>query len=176
MATEILRPNEAGDETNITAEKPLDGIHWQLVDEETPDDGTSYVKESETTYHRDFYNLPASSGVGSINKITVHARCSAYVDVVQASLKICVKSDTTPTEDDEQSVTPDWALYSKEWALNPADGEVWEWADIDALQIGVSLRRSEPDLPSRITKCTQVYVEIDYTPPVVGRSQGHIIG
>ena len=40
----------------------------------------------------------------------------------------------------------------------------WSWADIAALQIGVSLYRSL----TGTSKCTQVYVEINYTPAPEG--------
>jgi len=45
MATEILRPNAAGDETTIASQYPDSGAHWDKVDEETPDNDTTYVYE-----------------------------------------------------------------------------------------------------------------------------------
>ena len=40
MATEILRPNAAGDETNLYIQLPNEGEHWDKVDEVTPDENT----------------------------------------------------------------------------------------------------------------------------------------
>ncbi|GAI20025.1 unnamed protein product, partial [marine sediment metagenome] len=37
-----------------------------------------------------------------------------------------------------------WGNYSEEWPLNPDDSEAWEWTDIDALQIGIALKRAQP--------------------------------
>lgn len=72
---ETLRPNAAGDETNITYQYPSTGYHWDKVDEVTADDGSTCVTTTDdTTYIRDLYNLPASTGSGTINKITVYAR------------------------------------------------------------------------------------------------------
>ncbi|GAH59962.1 unnamed protein product, partial [marine sediment metagenome] len=51
--------------------------------------------------------------------------------------------------------------YSQTWTKNPADGEAWEWADIDTLEIGIGVEKKDAGSPI----CTQVYVEIDYTPP-----------
>lgn len=73
---ETLRPSGEGDECNIRDETGAScPWHWQNVDEESPDEWDSVVKEYGDTYHRDLYNLPASSGIGTINKITVYVRC-----------------------------------------------------------------------------------------------------
>lgn len=74
--------------------------------------------------------------------------------------KICIKSNSTVTESTE-TVGSSWETVSEEWAVNPADSEAWEWADIDALQIGVSIVRGAAGTEAQ---CTQVYVEVDYTP------------
>jgi len=72
---ETLRPNAAGDETNITYQYPNSTYHWDKVDEASADDGTTELHEYGSSYLRDLYNLPASSGSGTINKITVYVRC-----------------------------------------------------------------------------------------------------
>lgn len=35
--TTVLRPNAAGDETNVQSQLPASGAHWDKVDEATPD-------------------------------------------------------------------------------------------------------------------------------------------
>jgi hypothetical protein len=162
MATEILRPNAAGDEENIS-NVVGDGVgtHYTVVDEETPDDDSTYVYNqqfSSPVFQRDLYNLPASSGSGTINKITVHFRCK--MGNASSKAKASIKSDSTVTDGDEKVATETgvWENHSQEWATNPADSEAWEWADIDNLQIGVSLKGSYS-----YCRCTQVYVEVDYT-------------
>ena len=79
MATEILRPNSAGDETNIPYQSPDTGEHWDKVDDITPDDDLTALYCGNGTY-RDLYNLPNHSvGSGTINKITVYIRCNTNV-------------------------------------------------------------------------------------------------
>lgn len=159
MATETLRPNAAGDETSITSQWPNSGSHYEKVDEAAADDGTTKVYTASTSYLRDLYNLPASGvGAGTINKITVYFRCnvtSGGIGAAQAS----IKSDSTVTDGTGNAIHATWTTYSQEWTTNPADGQAWEWADIDALQIGVRLRKASGGSAG----CTQVYVEIDYT-------------
>lgn len=172
MATEILRPNVAGDEENIY--NSTEANNCEAVDEETADDDISmnYTQNTGATHsERDLYNLPAhSEGSGIINSITVYAKCKSETAFgVYGAVKIVVKSNSTITEDDWQALTTSWANYSKQWTTNPADSQAWQWADIDALQIGVSLNHvyhlEGGDIQSYVT---QVYVVVDYTPVPTG--------
>ena len=162
MATEILRPNAAGDETNIAEQYPSSGEHWDKVDEAEADDWSTYVRTDAQDYQRDLYNIADhSEGSGIINHITVYARCYAATTPSRPSLKIAIKS-TSAHESSEKTLTTDWDNYSNQWTTNPDTESAFTWAEIDSLQIGVSLRR-----PSELVKrslCTQVYVEVDYTP------------
>lgn len=163
MAIEILRPNAPGDECNIGWQQGAAcPNHWQNVDEETPDEAATYVGSDNVDYLRDLYNIENHSvGSGAINHIIVYARCKATEGTGVPSLKICIKSNTTVTEDEEKTLTLDWVNYSKQWNVNPADSEPWEWSDIDALQIGIALKNAGA---GKYSDCTQMYVEVDYTP------------
>ena len=165
MATETLRPNAAGDETNITS---CTGANWECVDEAVADDGISWVRvcdESSIAWYRDLYNLPASSGSGTINKITVYFRLveSDYSRYGKAS----IKTNATVYDGAQQGakVSGQWVTYSEEWAQNPHETAAWTWDEIDALQIGVSIdSHYDGGYEDNIGgKCTQVYVEVDYT-------------
>lgn len=173
MATEILRPNAAGDETALYPNG--DTYDWQCVDEASPDDDTTWVcPQTIAGFPRDLYNLPASSipVENVINFIKIYFRCIRVRDPGYA--KPVLKSDSTVTEGTPVALTTGWITYSEQWNTNPAGGD-WEVADINALQIGIALDSREAYYGS---KCTQVYVEIDHSipPPVVGRSLGFIIG
>ncbi|MDO9574748.1 MAG: hypothetical protein Q7I94_07110 [Candidatus Contubernalis sp.] len=159
--TLTLRPDAAGDETSINGQYPASDYHWDKVDEETPDEAETTVYTSSTTYLRDLYNLPASSGSETINKITVYFRTK--VENTYCKSKASIKSDSTVTDGAEKTNagTANWENHSQECALNPADGAAWAWADIDALQIGVSLIGISTG--DRKNSCTQVYIEVDYT-------------
>ena len=161
MATETLRPNAAGDETGVLYQYPDSGAHWDKVDEATPDYDT-YIYHWHDYYARDLYNLPASSipDGATINFVKIYFRCfKNYATAAYA--KPSLKSDSTTTDGTEVELTDSWVTYSQQWNTNPADGQPWEKSDIDALQIGVSLKGSGVDSSSIVT---QVYVEIDYTP------------
>lgn len=162
MSTETLRPNAAGAEESIAYVTGDDaGTHWKAVDEADADDDISYVNPSGDTYQRDLYKLPNHSvGSGIINFIKIYFRCKGEDLYAKPSLR----SDTTVTDGTEITLSDpeNYVTYSEQWNTNPAPPgtDAWAWADIDALQIGVSLRKVDKASP----RCTQVYVEVDYTP------------
>ena len=157
MAIETLRPNAAGDETSIPYQSPASTAHWDKVDEAVADDSTTFLYEGTST-HRDLYNLPASSGSGTINFIKIYIRCESSGEVLRDAYP-SLKSGSTVTDGTKIDLTSSWVTYSEQWSINPDDSAAWEWADIDALQIGVKLTGGRGDTAS----CTQVYVEVDYT-------------
>lgn len=158
--TETLRPDAAGDETSINTQFPDETEHWDKVDEETADGTNTYVRNlGVASFQRDLYNLPASSGSGTINSITIYTVCKRGTGTA-ARQKASLKSNSTVTDGTETTLTTVYTSRSETWTTNPADSAAWEWADIDALQIGVSLRAASTG--SYAADCTQVYVEIDY--------------
>ncbi len=73
--TETLRPNAAGDDTNISSQYPDSGAHYDKVDEVTADDYSTYVFTNSTSYQRDLYNIPDhSTGSGAIDNVTAYFR------------------------------------------------------------------------------------------------------
>jgi len=159
-STLTLRPNGAGDETSIDSQWPGSTYHWDKVDEEVADDDNTRVQHAGTTYTRDLYALPNhTTETGTINFIKIYIRIKNYTGTAYA--KPSLKSDGIVTDGTEITHnTGSYTTYSQTWTTNPADSAAWEWADIDALQIGVSIKNSSP---STWTRCTQVYVEVDYT-------------
>jgi hypothetical protein len=164
-ATETLRPNAAGDETNIPSSNGCT-YHWQCVDDVTPDEDATEVHNTlgDATFRKDLYNLPAHSGSGTINHIKVYARAkSAPYNGYYTGLQIWLKTGGTAYVGSEITLTTSYATYSYQWSGNPQTGLDWTWADIDALQIGIAVRDSGYGY-QLYSVCTQVYVEIDYTP------------
>ncbi len=161
MATETLRPNAAGSETAITTQYPASGSHYDKVDEVVADGDSTIVHTAGAPYVRDLYNLPAhSEGSGVINSVTVKATARG-ISVNQASLLCSLRTQATTYDGSAQTVTTTYALYSEAWATNPNTSAAWTWDDIDALEVGASIRQASTD--GWQTRVTQVYVEVDYT-------------
>lgn len=160
MATETLRPNDVGDESNLS---PSAGDNYACVDEAEPDENTTYVETTSTSYLRDLYEVEASGvGAGTINSVTVYFRIATEPFAKATTYgKAAIKSGTTADDGDEESLSDDeYVTYSHTWTENPDTSAAWTWSDIADLQIGVSLKSSSTKEEAR---CTQVYVVIDYT-------------
>ena len=164
---ETLRPNAAGDETGIVRKFPDTGEeNWEDVNEAVADDDGSFVSyplgaPAHLETQRDLYNLPASSGMGVINKITVYDRVYGGPPGLTNHL-IAIKTHGNVYQVYKGESTVGWVTFNEIWANNPFTHNPWTWDEIDALQIGVKLVKNH--INSGIL-CTQVYVEVDYTPP-----------
>jgi len=159
--TETLRPNAAGDETTISTQEPLSGEHWDKVDEATSDGDTTYVSTENFDWQEDLYNIADHFvGSGTINYVKVYMVCRAEKNPTQASAYVHIKTNGVEYNGSEDTVTTSYASYSYQWNTNPQTLAAWTWDEIDALQIGVGLRRPRP---GNYTRCTQVYAEVNYS-------------
>ena len=163
MATETLRPNGVGFETAISFVFPSDTPHWDAVNEDPPDDDTTYVHTASGTYQRDLYALPTSVGAGPISQIEVFLRWRAgQFTAYDVGIKASIRTHATNYEGSEHLTTSEtYANISHIWTTNPNTGSAWTWAEIDALEIGVSLWGGPAE---KYVRCTQVYVVVTYTP------------
>jgi len=160
-----LRPNAAGDASSdigLTSQYPVTGDYYDKVDEVIADGDSTYLYGGSLVYSTKLFNLPASSGSGTINSVKVYCVFKKN-DVAESGVAATVlKSDSTETFGTTLNPTTSWVLYSQQWNINPADSADWEWSDIDALQIGCRTHSGKAGYAAK-TYCTQVYVEVDYT-------------
>lgn len=167
--TQNILPNAAGDYTNITYVFGA-ATHWQAVDDPVgaPDDITTCIQENSATTIKDAYNLQNGSwggggyGTYSVNSIKVYGRyrtdtasSSAYY---QPFLRLA-GVETTGTE--VSNDTGNWT-NTNETLARPGGGS-WSTDNVDTLQVAIGLRSG----PTYGSQCTQVYVEVNYTPYVV---------
>jgi len=170
MATEILRPNAPGDECNINSQQYCSACpnHYTCI--YVVDDGTRVNNYAEdNNWQRDLYSLPNhSEGNGTINSVKVYIRAwtvAAYPDKPSYA-RTALKTHGVAYDGDEHSIpsTGVWTNYSQTYTTNPNTRESWTWAEIDALQIGVSLKAYAVSPIYKDCMCSQVYIEVDYTP------------
>mgnify|MGYP000159062010 CR=1 FL=1 len=160
-ATETLRPNAAGDETNIDDQYPNTGEeHWEDVDEAASDGDSSYVSTEYWDWQEDLYNITDHSvGSGNINYVKVYAVAKSERER-NANLYIHIKTNGVEYNSPQVTTTTSYATYTYQWSTNPQTGQPWTWDEIDALQIGVGIKNPQPH---RWTRVTQVYAEVNYT-------------
>jgi len=167
MPIETLRPNAAGDACFIPSESGCSACpsHFDCVFEAVADENITMLRSQNALWKYDLYNIPNSGvGAGTINKITLYFRVRCYLNA--NTVKGAIKSNGTITYTAEKNPTAEfgsgvWHTYTNDWAQNPVGPAAWDWADIDALQIGVALKSNG----TAWLNCTQIYVEVDYSPP-----------
>ncbi len=169
-ATETSRPNAVGDETGLTPYPGTGEANWQDVDDVTSDGDTTYVESQSSTYLEDLYNLPNHvSGSGVINYVRVYfvAKHLRGTDPAnQASAYAHIKTNGVERNGTAVTLTGSYASYSYQWNNNPQTGSPWTWTEIDNLQAGVGMQYAftRGATKTRYSRCTQVYVEVSYTP------------
>ncbi len=169
--TATRRPGGAGDEANLDVAGAAN--NWEAVDEVTPDDDTTYVyTRDKSAYTTDLHNLDDASLSGTISSVTVYIRSRSVATPTQASARTWIKTNSMGYSGSEITLTTSYADYSTVYATNPQTGSAWTWAEINALQAGVGLRVSKTSGPQaqRESRCTQVWVVIDHTPPDISNT------
>lgn len=163
--TVVLSPSGAGHQTNLSQSGAAS--NWQAA--ETDDIDISYVYTTEAGYNADFYNLTDVALTGTINSVTVYIKArSVDNDGTQQAGRTVIRTDGATFVGSNQTLTTSYTDYSTIYALNPFTVAAWTWSQVNALQAGVSLRRSgrtgsgrdQQDIESR---ATQVWVVVDYT-------------
>jgi len=130
-----LSVDGAGTETNLV--KSGAATNWESV--LTDDAYTSYVEDTGAAYARDLYTVDDSTGTGEINYVRVYAKA---VHSDGGALKTAIRTGGVTYDGEEETLTGDWVSYYTEYALNPKTGLAWEWAEVDAMEIGLSLKCS----------------------------------
>ena len=162
MATATLRPNAAGDKTELTTQFPASGEHWDKVDEAVTDEDDTWVRGGANENQIDLYNLESlPGGVGAISNVAlaIRARRSSASAGVSLILHI-IKTGGTEYQHPggNWSPTTSYDTLSRSWATNPQTGVAWTVDEVNALQAGVLT--SNGAMTSRVT---QVYIEVTYT-------------
>lgn len=164
--TETRRPDAVGDETNLI---PNTGANYAAVDEATSDDDTTYVISDAKSdiFQTDLYNLPdvtVLTNRGNINSVTVYIHARAGGNILQTGAYTWIKTNAATYSGTEQPLTNTYTTYSTIYPTNPQSGSEWTWLEINNLQAGVGLRRSASTGGNKESRCTQIWVIVDYTP------------
>jgi len=161
----ILRPNAAGDETDIKYQYPDSGEHWQKVDESSPDDDSTFVFTPSLGWEEDLYNIPDHStqtAGGDINYVEVFMTSRASANTTQPSAYVNIKTYGLEFPGLSENLTTSYMEYSNAWSENPVSSSSWAWTEVDSLQIGLGMRRGGVNINSL---CTQVYADVNFDAP-----------
>jgi hypothetical protein len=131
-------PNAAGDSTGLTRGGTDSGNNYGQVDERPPNDGTDYVFGTDTSSY-DLYNLPATSGVSTVQGVQLWVR-AAKSDAGAASIALMLKSGGTEDQQADQALSTSYGYFYKTYDVDPTDSVAWTAAKVDGLQIGIKSR------------------------------------
>lgn len=159
--TILLRPNADTSDNHLGIIPASPTTHYTKIYEASQDGDASYVYGILSDWTDDVYNLQNPTHTGTVSYVTLNA-VARTTGVGSMQLSITTHStdfDGSANPGLEFPLTSGWLEYTTMWRLNPATGRSWTWTEINALQIGCSLYEVSGD-----ARCTQVYVEVYYTP------------
>ena len=169
--TITLRPNAAGSSTHLDSQGT--SPNFACINED-PDNTNNYVRgTSSDNWQQDSYNFADQSLSGNINSVTVHIivrKSGSSNDNHLDAYSIVRLSSGTVKTGQIHDLTSTWIEYSDSYTTKPSElgSGTWTWNDVNDLQIGVGLRSHESSSwfwhDWTYAQCTQVWVEINYTP------------
>ncbi len=174
MATLTLRPSAAGDLSGLYV-FPADGIHWNKVDEATPDEDTTYVHRygGGTGTDEDNYTLDNLAGAAAIANVQVAARVRKIAQFTGLAgttlIGLGVRIGGVSYYANSATSNESYFYLTRNYALNPDTGVAWVQADINSLQS--CLRLAFTNLAGAMggltsARCTQLYIVVTYTPAI----------
>jgi hypothetical protein len=98
-------------------------------------------------------------GTGTINYVKVYT-VSRVTQAGGNDAYVHIKTNGVEYNGTTETLTTGYATYSYQWDNNPQTTAAWTWDEIDALQIGVGIRRPKRNEETRVT---QVYAEVNYS-------------
>jgi len=156
--TEQLAPDGVGSETNLG----LFGAatNWQA--NLTNDGDTSYVTVGfAVAPKRDLYSTTDSAITETwriIDNVTVYNVSKWFTSVAGATSRTALRTNGFTYDGNVENLTDTYATYSTVYVDNPQTTDPWTWAEVDAMEIGVSLDKTIADS----SRCTQVYAVVTY--------------
>lgn len=168
MVTITLRPAGGGALTEWSAQYPSSGYHFDKVDEAVTDEDSTYIYLGSSSYKADLFRHSGYTASGDITAIRVYARgCNVVGGSSYSYWKGAVRTGGTTYYGTEvvYATTIAYTTMNWEWTTNPNTGLAWRWSDLELLEFGIAARNGTG---GNTTRCTQVYIEVDYTPDSAG--------
>jgi hypothetical protein len=154
MATIIYRPTSDGTYNELLS---TGASHYTEVDDSSQDT-TTYVSTDNATGLTDTYGFETPSQKGNITRIRITS-CSLS-PATAAITRNVLYIGTTLYSGSDDTLMSYYKYFYTTWTTNPATSVAWQWSDLTDLQFGIFLEGDRNDL----SRCTQIYLEIFYTP------------
>jgi len=156
--TETLKPESRYLNMNISY------VNSNEVDAVQTNDGDSsfIFAKRDKQWQGQLYSLTNHTGSGVINSVTVYVVAKDYKDR-GAQVKTIIYTHDQDYSSSAFSLPSSYTTKSSAYTTNPYTGSSWTWQEIDDLAAGAWLYNYD----SKYTYCTQIYVTVDYSPPII---------
>lgn len=149
-------PSGAGAETSISSVNGT-ATHWQAV---IDDNDNTYVYTGSTAYLRDLYAITDTGiTVGEITSVSLHFRISSNNTAVAAYALPEFYLNGNYYTGSAQTATNAFSTKNQIWYASPATGLAWTWAEVNGMQIGLSLAIGAAGSEAR---ASEVYATVNY--------------
>ena len=109
----------------------------------------------------DTYMINDPTTVGTVRYVVIHV-VSKTTGVGSTQIAVTTHNtqyDGSPIYGNDFGLTNSYEDYQNLWDVNPYTHTTWTWQEVQDMYVGVSLYQVIQQV-----RCTQVYVEIFYTP------------
>jgi hypothetical protein len=160
MVQVIFRPTGNGALNELPTQNPATGYHWDKVDEETADDGVTFLQgmyySGPLTKSELFTFSPSVLG-GQINYVRVYRR--AKMSTAASSMSI-IRIGGTSYVGVYVAGNRSYKTEYDEWTVDPSTSSQWSWSTIYDLQFGARFYGVDSLV---VNSYTQAWMVVDYT-------------
>jgi hypothetical protein len=139
-----------------------------------PDDNTSYVQGSNTTWDDIIYSMGPMIDAVEITQVKMFVRYNNAGAGAGQEIDYGIRIGSTNYLNGTLSPTLAYAESTKTWLVNPATGSLFTKAQLDDIQIIIRTQDLVPATDS--VRLTQTYLEVTYQPIPAGISPSRQIG
>lgn len=167
MAVEVRRPTGNGATANWSGSGG--GAAWEGVDEVSADDDTTYAFRADSFANHRFTFTAFAINSSAIASVTVRSRARVTLggNGSDFTTALTVTGDELVFGALQADIGTSYADFVDTWATNPKTGAAWTEADVEGTgsnpltQFGM---RASTMVTFEEMRCTQISIEVDYTP------------
>ena len=166
MATVVIYPAGAGTYTEFPTVYPEGIKHYEALAR----DGVGYVGSGQASGAViDTFTFEQTGLAGTISNVTIS--CTIYGRYAYSDSSTKTKVGGTWYDGSTHTVGYTTSTYTESYNTSPKTSILWTWAEINAIDAGVSLTAESAQYPAwegtDTARLTDIYITVTYTPCLV---------
>ena len=163
MTQVTFYPTGSGALTEILAQQPGAGYHWEKVDDPSTDDADYIYFDVQAPpiyqVYTDLFTFNPTVQGGRINFVRICRRTQAPFAQPGYSASVVRIGSTNYFSADHANTGAFGDLYD-DFTVDPSTSAIWNWSNIYTMQFGVRLGNADYGY---YVKCSRCYMIVDYT-------------